>query len=66
MAVEHAAAQHGVEFARYFPDLLEEVRGEPLGAELRDEPVVVDLAFDVPRRDDEIFGQFPSEEEAPR
>src|SRR5437773_5975474 len=66
MAVEYSAAAHGLEFARYFPDLLEEVRGEPLGAKLGNEPVVVNLAFDVPRRDDEIFGQFPSEEEAPR
>src|SRR5256886_733578 len=44
MAVEHAAAEHGVKFARRLSDLLEEVRGEPLGAELADEAVVVDLA----------------------
>jgi hypothetical protein len=57
MAVEDPTSEHRVEVARGLPDLLEEVRGEPLGAEFHDEPVVVNLALHVPRRDDEIFGQ---------
>jgi hypothetical protein len=66
MAVEHPATEHRMKPAGGLSDPLQEVRRKPLGSELRDEPVVVDLALHLPWRDDEVFWQFQKEEWAPR
>src|SRR6266581_1189521 len=56
VAVEHAPAEHRMEFARNLPNPFEKVRRDPLRAELGDEPIVVDGTLHFPRRDHEVLG----------
>src|SRR6266581_2495766 len=55
MTVEHAPAEHRMEFARDLLNPSEQVRRDPLRAELCDEPIVVDGAPDLPWGDDEVL-----------
>src|SRR6266702_7918619 len=55
VAVEHAPAEHRMEFARDLPNPFEQVRRDPLRAELSHKAVVVDGAPDLPWGDDEVL-----------
>ncbi len=66
VAVEHTAAEHGVEFARPPLDSGAEGVRNALRAELGHQPIVVNLTPDFPGGDDEVLRHGPMKAEGRR